>query len=68
MPSVADEVTDQLEAIMSTINDAFTTVFSISPSPFVQSAILEILNDAIEKSMESGSEGKHRSNYALVLF
>ncbi|KAL1847167.1 hypothetical protein Plec18170_008731 [Paecilomyces lecythidis] len=47
---------DQLEAIMSTINDAFTTVFSISPSPFVQSAILEILNDAIEKSMESGSE------------
>lgn len=34
-------------------------MFPLAHSPFVQAAILDILNDAIEKSMESGSEGKH---------
>ncbi|KAJ9265996.1 hypothetical protein DTO212C5_6557 [Paecilomyces variotii] len=47
---------DQLEAIMRIISKVFTTMFPLAHSPFVQAAILDILNDAIEKSMESGSE------------
>ncbi|GAD96200.1 HEAT repeat protein [Paecilomyces variotii No. 5] len=58
MPLLADEAIDQLEAIMSTINDVFATMFSIARSEFVQAAILDILNDAIEKSIESSSEAR----------
>jgi hypothetical protein len=38
------------------------TTLPVAYSPFIQAAILDILNDAIEKSMESGYE----SNYIAL--
>ncbi|GAA5231012.1 hypothetical protein GCM10025794_36950 [Massilia kyonggiensis] len=47
-----------MNEVASVIQDIFATLFHSAHSPFVATTLIEILNDALEKSIESGAEGE----------
>ncbi|KAL4939613.1 hypothetical protein BDV06DRAFT_33661 [Aspergillus oleicola] len=49
---------ERIGEVQSTIKAAFAASYSSARSPFVQTTLLEMLSDAVEKSIESGSEGE----------
>ncbi|KAL4803456.1 putative death-receptor fusion protein-domain-containing protein [Aspergillus unguis] len=44
--------------VKSTIKTVFAASYHLSRSPFVQTTLLEMLSDAVERSIESGAEGE----------
>ncbi|KAL4920105.1 putative death-receptor fusion protein-domain-containing protein [Aspergillus aurantiobrunneus] len=49
---------ENIAAIKPTIKAAFAASYSAARSPFVQTTLLEMVSDAVERSIESGAEGK----------
>ncbi|KAM0098262.1 hypothetical protein ACP6JE_007210 [Aspergillus fumigatus] len=61
---------NHLNEVASVIQDIFATLFHSAHSPFVATTLIEILNDALEKSIESGAEDSaiHIVNHASDVF
>ncbi|KAL3439309.1 putative death-receptor fusion protein-domain-containing protein [Aspergillus tetrazonus] len=49
---------ERLEATKSVIKSVFAATYPLARSPFVQTTLLEMLSDAVERSVESGAEGE----------
>ncbi|KAL4791542.1 putative death-receptor fusion protein-domain-containing protein [Aspergillus venezuelensis] len=49
---------ERIGEVQSTIKAVFEASYPHARSPFVQTTLLEMLSDAVEKSIESGSEGE----------
>ena len=46
-----------LDNIVSTIRQVLATVFPVARSPFVAATLVDILNDALERSFQANIEG-----------
>ncbi|KAL4933322.1 THADA/TRM732 family protein [Aspergillus undulatus] len=49
---------ERIEGVKSTVQSVFAASYSSASSPFVQTTLLEMLSDAVERSIESGAEGE----------
>lgn len=47
----------QINELASIVRDVFAALFPVAQSPFVATALVEILTDIAEKSVEAGVEG-----------
>jgi hypothetical protein len=43
--------------MLATVSHVLATVFPVAKSPFTATVLVEILNDALERSFEAGIEG-----------
>ncbi|KAJ5777592.1 hypothetical protein N7520_000838 [Penicillium odoratum] len=50
--------TSQLDELLVTIRHVLATVFPLAKSPFVATALIEILNDTLERGVEGDVEGR----------
>lgn len=49
--------TGQIDEVNSVVRDIFAALFPLTQSPFVATALIEILTDVAEKSVEMSVEG-----------
>lgn len=45
--------------VLTTMRKSFAVLFPSARSPFVVTVLIEILNEAVEKSIEAGVEGRY---------
>lgn len=58
---------EHIDELLSTLKNIFASSFPFAESPFVASILLEILSDVVEKSIESGVEGKSNHTCRWIL-